>query len=227
MRAVVLAAGKGSRLGRSHPKCLTEIAPGRTVLGLIVESLESLLGRQEITVVVGYKRERIQEVFPDLRYVYNDRFETTNTAKSLLAALGEVGDGDVLWVNGDVVAERGVYEAVVRCPATCMAVRHGAVGDEEVKFVLGADGCISRVSKEVSKGLGEAVGVNKVLASDLPALVDSLGRCQDTDYFEKGIEYAIAGGTRVVPVDVTGYRCEEIDFPTDLARVQAWFDPTA
>ncbi len=223
MKAVILAAGRGSRLGQPHPKCLTEIVPGRTILGLIVGALEPLVGRHGIRVVVGYRQDRVREAFPDLEYVHNEAFHRTNTAKSLLMALAEMEGTDVLWINGDVVAEPGVYEAVLRCPATCMAVRYGRVGEEEMKFLLDADGYISKVSKEVFDGLGEAVGVNKVVAEDLPAFVASLEACGDGDYFEKAIEYAIDKGMRVVPVDVSSYRCEEIDFPSDLARVRAWF----
>ncbi len=226
MKAVILAAGRGSRLGRPHPKCLTEIVPGRTILGTIVDALEPLVGRQSIRVVVGYRQDSVREAFPDLEYVHNGAFHRTNTAKSLLLALAGTAEGDVLWVNGDVVAEPAVYEAVLRCPATCMAVRYGRVGEEEMKFLLDDGGCISRVSKEVCGGLGEAVGVNKVVAEDLPALVASLEACGDGDYFEKAIEYAIARGVRVIPVDVSAYRCEEIDFPSDLARVRAWFGRT-
>lgn len=223
MKAVVLAAGRGSRLGRPHPKCLTEIVPGCTILGTIVRALEPLVGGGEIHVVVGHQQERIRARYPGLKYVYNEAFGRTNTAKSLLRALAEMDGGDVLWVNGDVVAEPRVFEAVSRCPSTCMAVRFGPVGEEEVKFRLDEEGRIAEVSKEIAGGLGEAVGVNKVVAEDFQALLAALEQCADGDYFEKGLERAIASGVRVAPVDVTPYRCEEVDFPEDLARVRAWF----
>lgn len=121
----MLAAGRGSRLGRPHPKCLTEITSGCTILGTILRALEPLVGWGDIHVVVGYRHERIRARFPGLKYVYNAAFDRTNTAKSLLKALEDLDGGDVLWVNGDVVAEPRVFEAVSRCQSSCMAVRFG------------------------------------------------------------------------------------------------------
>ena len=56
-------------------------------------------------------------------------------------------------------------------------------------------------------------------AADRDTLVGHLDRCADSDYFERGIETAIAeGGMRVVAVDISGYGCVEVDFEPDLER---------
>src|SRR3546814_5877415 len=56
-----------------------------------------------ILTVVGYRAETIVDAFPNADYVYNERYDQTNTSKSLLRALGQTGKRGVLWMNGDVV----------------------------------------------------------------------------------------------------------------------------
>jgi CDP-glycerol glycerophosphotransferase len=58
-----------------------------------------------------------------------------------------------------------------------------------------------------------------VAAADRPTLVEHLDRCADLDYFERGLETAIAeAGLRVAAVDISGYGCVEVDFEPDLER---------
>jgi CDP-glycerol glycerophosphotransferase len=50
-------------------------------------------------------------------------------------------------------------------------------------------------------------------------LIDHLDRCADQDYFERGIETAIAeDGLRVTAVDISAFDCVEVDFEPDLER---------
>lgn len=69
MKAIILMAGIGKRLGRSLPKCLTELPNGETILDRQLRFLRSYV--DEIIAVVGFKKEIIMEVQPDILYVYN------------------------------------------------------------------------------------------------------------------------------------------------------------
>ena len=61
---VILAAGMGSRLGRSLPKPLTELSDGRTIMRQQFDNIEHAFGAgADVTIVVGYKLEHIIEVF--------------------------------------------------------------------------------------------------------------------------------------------------------------------
>ena len=53
-----------------------------------LEGLLRYIDIDNIYVVVGYKKEMIMEAFPELLYIYNNTFETTNTSKSLLRLSG-------------------------------------------------------------------------------------------------------------------------------------------
>lgn len=218
MKAVILAAGLGSRLGRPQPKALTVLESGQTIMAHQIDSLGRYMSLDDVLVVVGFKKELIMEAFPSLVFVYNDEYDGTNTSKSLLRALRKTGSSDVLWLNGDVVFDHRVMQRVLDCGHSCMAVTRGAVGDEEVKFRTGESGLITQVSKRIQGAEGEAVGINLVSSTDAPPLLEALETCADGDYFERGIEIAIAKGARFRPVDVTDLVCLEIDFKEDLDR---------
>ena len=86
--AVILAAGMGTRLGRPHPKPLTKLDSGETIMRRQITNLRTCFGDDlRITAVVGYKLDWIIEENSDLSFVYNPYYDTTNTCKSLLKAL--------------------------------------------------------------------------------------------------------------------------------------------
>jgi choline kinase len=218
MKAIILAAGKGTRLGGGDdPKPLTLLASGETILGRQIRLLTTFIPREDILIVVGYHKERIMHFLPGIRYVDNPDYAQENTSKSLLRALNSVNE-DVLWLNGDVVFHVDVLSAALNYARTAMVVNEGSVGAEEVKYRSDASGRILEVSKMVAQPLGEAVGINYWSANDLPLLKRKLGNCGSQDYFEKGIEYCIKEDLEVHGITVPRESCTEIDFIEDLER---------
>jgi choline kinase len=220
---VILAAGMGSRLGRSLPKPLTELIDGRSIMQQQFDNIHHAFGKDAIvSIVVGYKLEHIVEAFPAATFVYNEQYDQTNTSKSLMRALRASKDGGVLWMNGDVVFDP---EALIRAASmvardqSFVSVNTAKVSDEEVKYTVDADGFIDELSKTVKGGLGEAVGINYVGRNDKATLVRHLSRVADQDYFERGIELAIQQDKlRFEPVDISDLYAVEIDFAEDLER---------
>lgn len=220
MNAVILAAGLGTRLGRPHPKPLTRLADGRTILRQQIDHLRHTFGAElHLEIVVGFKLEMILEAAgPDASFVYNEIFDQTNTSKSLLRALLLAPPGGVLWLNGDVVFVPSLLPSL-RFGTSFVAVNLAQVGEEEVKYTIDGDGYIKELSKQVASPLGEAVGINYVSGADRPVLVRHLERCADEDYFERGIETAIAEtGLRFSALDISPFGCVEVDFLPDLDR---------
>lgn len=220
---VILAAGVGSRLGRPHPKPLTRLASGETILARALRQLTARFGRHSVHLVVGFKKEMVMEEVPDVGFIYNQHYGDTNTAKSLLKALTILGPGGVLWLNGDVVFPGGVLDDLlphIAMDRSFVCVNTAAVGEEEVKYTRDRQGYVQQLSKTVTEGaLGEAVGVNFVSADDRPALARRLRECDDQDYFERGIELAIAeDGVRFEALDISRHAVVEVDFTDDLAR---------
>lgn len=219
MKTIILAAGKGSRLGEADiPKPLTKLATGKSILELQLNHLKGTVSLHEVIVIVGFHKEQIMKNFPDLLYVYNPDYEKENTAKSLLRALKKIHNEDVLWLNGDVVFHPSIPAKLISLGRSCMLVNEGAVGEEEVKYRLDQTGKIAEVSKTVESPLGEALGINFMRSKDLPLFQSSLEKCTDRDYFEKGIEESIMSGLNIWPVPVSSMQCTEIDFPEDLIK---------
>ncbi|WP_459897452.1 phosphocholine cytidylyltransferase family protein [Desulfurobacterium crinifex] len=220
---MILAAGVGSRLGKQLPKSLTILPDGKTLLENQINILKRL-NIKEIIVVVGFKKELIMEKYPEVMYVYNPIFHTTNTAKSLEKALELIYPDDVVWINGDVFLEEGVLEKVIRESGNAIAVNRLDCGEEEVKYRMNSSCEIIEISKEVVNADGEAVGVNKITKEDFQVFLHNLKRCTMQDYFEKAIEMSIKeSGIVFKAVDVSMYKCIEIDFQEDLDYMRKLF----
>ena len=223
VQVVILAAGMGTRLGRSIPKPLTMLRDGQSILARQLSSVRSVLGHDTcVTAVVGYRGKLIMKAAPDLLFAYNPDFRTTNTSKSLLRALRTSHEGGVLWLNGDVVFDPAVLQLALpflRADQSFVCVDTNTVADEEVKYTLDEDGFVGELSKTVVGGLGEAVGINYVSSGDKAALIAHLETCGDQDYFERGMETAIQQqGLRFRPLDISEFAAVEVDFETDLQR---------
>lgn len=222
VQAVILAAGMGTRLGKPWPKPLTPLSDGRTIMRQQMDNLTATFADVRITTVVGFKLELILEAFPDVTYVYNENYDRTNTNRSLLKALRQSADGGVLWMNGDVVFDPRVLERVsdlIDAGQSFICVNTAVVGEEEVKYTVDAEGFVDRLSKTVTDALGEAVGINYVSGTDKPLLIERLAECDDSDYFERGIEIMVEkDGARVMPFDIRDLFAVEVDFEEDLSR---------
>lgn len=219
MKAIILAAGIGSRLQMQMPKALVEITPGKTILDVQLSALSRHFRHQDIFVVVGFKKELIMDKYPDLNYVFNHHYEKTNTSKSLLKGLLRTEGHDTIWLNGDVYLVEDVVSRMVNRHGTCVAVNNARTADEEIKYTISHRGTIAEISKQVKGALGEAVGVNRIASDSWHVLVECLNSCQDNDYFEKAMELSL-DRVDYHPVDISDLPCVEIDFADDLERVR-------
>ncbi len=114
MQAVILAAGRGTRMGaltESTPKPML-LLNGRPVLEYIFDSLPDSV--DEIIVVVGYLGGVIQKhfggVYIDKKILYVEQ-ETLNGTAGALWAAQELIHGPFLVLNGDDMYEREDMEA--------------------------------------------------------------------------------------------------------------------
>jgi len=222
VQAVILAAGMGTRLGKPWPKPLTPLSDGRTIMRQQMDNLTRAFDDVRVMTVIGFKLELILEAFPDVAYVYNENYDQTNTNRSLLKALRLTLPGGVLWMNGDVVFDPQVLERVkdlIAAEQSFICVNTATVGEEEVKYTVDADGYVDRLSKKVGDALGESVGINYISAQDKDRLIERLAECEDSDYFERGIELMVErDGIRVLPFDIRDLFAVEVDFEEDLFR---------
>ena len=116
MKAVVLAAGKGTRLrteGVDLPKVMRE-ALGAPLLHYVLEAI-NFIPPQDTIIVVGYQKESVIKHFPG--YVFAEQTKQLGTGHAVLAAADALGAGDfpVLVCYGDMpLLRRETYEDLLR-----------------------------------------------------------------------------------------------------------------
>ncbi|MBR7081752.1 MAG: NTP transferase domain-containing protein [Oscillospiraceae bacterium] len=116
LKAVVLAAGKGTRLqteGAEMPKVMRE-ALGKPLLSYVLDGL-GFIEKEDIIIVVGYKKEKVTAAFEGYTFaVQREQLGTGHAAMSAKKALSGY-DGAVLVCCGDMpLIRRDTYEALVR-----------------------------------------------------------------------------------------------------------------
>jgi len=115
MRAIILAAGRGSRLGHltgDRPKCLVELE-GKPLIERQIRALRRG-GVDEIGVVRGYRAEMIE--FPGLSYFANERWAETNMVMSLAAAAPWLSTAPVIVSYGDIFYRSELVRGLAGAP---------------------------------------------------------------------------------------------------------------
>ena len=157
MRAVILAAGLGTRLRPitdSKPKCLVKAA-GKPILQHQIEAYLAA-GVEQILVVSGYRGEAVESfcaAYGDkVRIVRNGDYSTTNNMYSLYLAYRQLGDEGFLLSNGDVVYDPGILRDLLRAEGSFIAADQGSYADESMKIVV-ENGIAVDISKKIPPAL--------------------------------------------------------------------------
>ena len=115
LKAVILAAGKGTRLqteGNTLPKVM-RVAAGKPLLSHVLTALD-FIPPEDIVIVVGYKKESVMEAFPGMTYA--EQAQQLGTGHAVMAAYSELSDydGALLICCGDMpLIKKETYEALV------------------------------------------------------------------------------------------------------------------
>ena len=116
MKAIILAAGRGSRMGAAtddRPKSLLELR-GKTLLQGQIDSL-SAAGVGEISVVTGYKRELFDSY--GLNTFHNARWASSNMVSSLACADEMLRGGPCIISYSDIFYSEDAVRALMDSPA--------------------------------------------------------------------------------------------------------------
>ena len=235
VKAVVLAAGPGRRLGpltHELPKTLLPLGEGGTILDLVLENLAAV-GVEEVAVVTGFAAGRVDELLPELeerhglrlRPVFNDRAEEWNNAHSLWLAQETFADGALL-VNGDTVHPPSVETTLLADEGDGLVLAVDTSkppGGEAMKVALGEDGAVERIGKKLGEADGEYIGVALIGPAAAAPLADALEATWRRDpslYYEDGFQELVARGETVRTAPIGSVDWVEVDDEADLARAR-------
>lgn len=244
MRAIVLAAGEGTRLRpltADRPKCLVALR-GRPLLDHQLAALAAA-GVSDVTVVTGYRAEALAG--RGLATRHNPAFAETNMVASLLCARDLLlGGEDVLVAYGDIVYEPRLVAAMRACEAPFAtavdrrwielwrARQEDPLTDAET-LRLGPDGAIRELGRRpqsLADVEGQYLGLIRLSAAFAPTFVaawDALGerallegQPKPRAFMTAFLQHLIDAGHPCRAVLVEGGWLE-VDTLEDLARYEA------
>jgi len=229
MQAVILAAGEGTRLEpltNVRPKPMLPIA-NKPILEHVIESVKTA-GIEEVVLVVGYKRQRIQNYFGDgddwdvdLTYVVQNN--QLGSGHALLQAEGVIGR-DILVLNGDQIVDSTAIEDVVdarrETTNAVMAVSQSA--ETHLYGVVDVEnGFVSDLIEKPSPSEAESKLINAGVYAFGPEIFSTL-RDEDSDG-ELGLTAALSQYLKDHPVQALRYEGNWFDVsrPWDLLTANA------
>lgn len=231
VQTVILAAGRGSRMGTvtdRRPKCLLPIGDG-TLLDHQLDAL-SAAGVGRIWIVTGYESEQIRRASEGrAKVVYNGLWAETNSLYSLWLCRDLCRGGPLLVLNSDVLAHPDLISRLLMHPGNAFSYDSTSGFDDEHMKVDLEDGWLISMSKSLAcnRVKGENVGILRFDERAVPQLfseVDSLVRGGGRDLWLASAVERLARRVRIRGVDVCDLPWCEIDFPDDLlsARREVW-----
>ena len=230
MKALILNSGLGSRMGeltKTHPKCMTEIAPGETIVSRQLRML-SKAGVKEIVMTTGVFEEVLREYCDGLglpiriQYVRNPLCRETNYIYSIYCAREALED-EILLMHGDLVFEETVLRELMDSEKSCMAVSSAVpLPEKDFKAVV-TGGVIRKVGIEFFEDAVAAQPLYQLRKNDWMKWLGKIGEFCEAGNVKVYAENALNeldGACGIVPMDVGVRLCGEIDNPEDLERMK-------
>ena len=234
MKAVILAAGQGTRIRSVHgerPKCLIEV-DNSTILDHQLEAL-SKAGVNEVAIVVGYEKEQIMNHVikrqlnqgQRIHFIENPAFAITNNIYSLWLALEWLrGDGFVV-LNADVILDADILGAAVRANAPISMIVDPLWRDETMKVIIHGNR-VMQMSKKISREhfsgtyIGITIFSRAIQARFFDRISTMISAGRVNEFFNVAVQELVDEGLHVGYTSTDGLAWAEIDDPTDLSFAQ-------
>src|SRR5262245_25116018 len=238
MRAVLLAAGRGIRLGpigSERPKCLLSF-DGRSLLRRHVECLHAHR-IEEIAIAVGYREADVQAELDALelrrrpRTLRNPHFERGSVVSLWSMRDALCAGGDVLIMDADVLYDPGILGRLVTRAGNVFLIdrKFDDTGEEAVKLCLRRGTPVEfrkRLAPDLEYDLaGESVGFFRFAEPMARALARRCGEYVAAERWDEPYEEVIRDLLLAAPAefrveDITGLPWIEIDFADDVRRAE-------
>ncbi|HEU5131388.1 MAG TPA: phosphocholine cytidylyltransferase family protein [Pyrinomonadaceae bacterium] len=230
MKAIILAAGKGTRLNGVDlkPKCLFEVG-GETLLSRQIAALRES-NVNDIVIVLGFEAERIRRLYEHTAsFVINSRFEETSSLYSLWLAREHLLDGFVV-LNCDVLFHPQLLARLLSSAhedallVDMVDKNNNHLGEEEMKVKV-SDGVVIDIRKDMdpAEADGENVGIVKFSANGAQRLVEEMDTFISRGQLKDWAPRAFREFAKKFPlhaISTEDYPWIEIDFPEDYRRAK-------
>ena len=232
MQGVILAAGRGTRMGNiDMPKCLLKIGN----LSLIQYQLSCLsqLGIDDVMIITGYNEHMIKEhlvkehLDANVKYEFNENFENTNNLYSLFKARNFVKD-DFICLHADLLFHKKILKKCYEHTADiCLAVEKN-IRAETLKVKI-ENGKILQINKTmpINSADGNFIGMVKFRKSIHNTLFDEMSehiKQQNTDaYFVVAIEKMIKKGISTEFIETENLPWIDIDEKAEFESAKKTF----
>ena len=234
MKAVILAAGQGTRIRSvhgEHPKCLIEV-DGSTILDHQLEAL-SMAGVNDVAIVVGYEKEQIISHVrarsltnnQHIHFIENPAFFITNNIYSLWLALDWLRGDSFIVLNADVIFDPGILESAVRPYAPISMIVDPLWRDETMKVIIEGDRVVE-MSKKISREefSGTYIGItvfSKFIQNQFFRKMNKLiGFGRVNEFFNVAVQQLANEGVHIGFTSTEAMAWAEIDDPVDLSFAQ-------
>ncbi|MFT6841552.1 MAG: choline kinase [Psychroserpens sp.] len=234
MIGVILAAGKGSRLGQyTHdlPKSLLPLNDQKTLLDYNLSILKEI-GIDKILIVTGFNSQKIEAHVSNnesVEIIYNPFWNNCNVLGSLYMAIDKIDD-DFLFLHADTLASIEIWKRLVEHDGDMiLPFERKQCGEEEMKISL-KDNKINKISKQIesSDAIGEFLGIAKFGKNTIPYFKQVSERLfknnQLQEYMESVVQHAIDDKKFEIEIlDILDAKFVEVDFEEDYLRAKKEF----
>jgi choline kinase len=229
VRAVLLAAGRGKRIGHSSPKVLIDIA-GKTLLERHLANMPEA-GITALTIVVGFEQQQIKDTLSKLRASFPiELLENSDYMRGSILSLytavkaGRLDAGGI-WMDGDVIYPAELLRRLVASRhENCLLIDASSEENGEEMMVGFHGERANKIARRVGPNwdlAGENVGFAKVGASGMRVmrriLEEEIAAGRLDQEYEAAMDKAFAeitfGLERVDDLPWT-----EIDFQSDIDK---------
>lgn len=227
MKALILAAGKGTRISRhlsGKPKCTVDI--GGTPLILYTIRMLKKNNIDDIAIVTGYQHKAIEDLLADeeVKFYYNPFYDVTNSIASAWFAKDFLKDDDVMIMNGDVFLEERVYEEILKTEENPVMFADSTRKEEaDYKFFYENDRLI-KYGKELTGAdiTGEYVGIAKLKSDfldDFKNRLDEMINTQKNSLWWENVLYSMIEERDIFIHDIKNMFWAEVDYIEDYDRI--------
>lgn len=232
LRAAVLAAGRGIRMGGGTPKTLLPVDGGRPLLHYILAGLETS-GIDDLVVVTGHRASEIEKFVKQewdtarVQFVRNMRYASWGNFHTVRLALDQSPGADVLVVNSDVIVHPDVYRRVASAPGDLvLAVEPRRRLDPEDMRVELSGSRLLAIGKDLgpARSHAEFAGVSLVRPDAARAYGDAATRLEwagETSGYYEDVYGALFPLVEARAVAVRGGNYAEVDEPGDMKAAAA------